>query len=80
MTVPVNSEAKIVIPKDDEMTEVTIKEGERVVWDNGRFVPGVEGIVNASAGTNQTSFLAPLRRTVVFDVGSGHYSFTLTGQ
>jgi alpha-L-rhamnosidase len=80
VTVPVNSEAKIVIPKDNEMTEVTISEGERVVWENGRFVPGAEGILNATTGTDQVSFLAPSRRAVIFEVGSGRYSFKLTGQ
>ena len=80
VTVPVNSEAKIVIPKDMEMTEVVVSEGEGVVWENGRFVPGAEGVLGASTGTDQTSFLAPSRQAIVFEVGSGHYSFKLTGQ
>jgi len=80
VTVPVNSEAKIVIPKEQEMTEVVVSEGDRVVWENGRFVPGAEGVLGARTGSDQTAFLAPSRETVVFDVGSGHYSFKLTGQ
>jgi alpha-L-rhamnosidase len=79
VAIPVNSEAKIVIPKDYEMTEVVIKEGDRVVWQNGGFVPGDEGILNATAGAKQNSFRGPVVGSVVFEVGSGHYSFELTG-
>jgi alpha-L-rhamnosidase len=78
--VPVNSEAKIVIPKDIEVTDVVVSEGDRVVWENGRFVPGADGVLAASIGSNQTSFLAPMRQAIVFEVGSGHYAFKLTGQ
>ena len=80
VTVPVNSEAKIVIPKDTEMTDVVVTEGDRVVWENDRYVPGAPGIVNASTGTEQVAFLGRARPGIIFEVGSGRYAFTLTGQ
>jgi alpha-L-rhamnosidase len=68
--IPVGSEAQIVVPKELEMTDVTIREGGRVVWDKGRFVPGDPGI---AAGTAEHDGFT-------FNVGSGHYMFHLTGQ
>ena len=68
--IPVGSEAKVVVPKDIEMTAVTIREGDHVVWENGHFVPGDPGVAAATA--EHDSF--------TFDVGSGHYSFRLAGQ
>ncbi len=70
VTVPVGSEARVVIPKDEEMTEVTIREGGRTIWEHGHFVPGDPGV---TAGTHQHNDYA-------FTVGSGHYIFTLTGE
>ena len=70
VTIPANSDAKIVVPEEQEMTTVTVREGGRVVWGNGKFVPGVPGITAATA-TSQA---------VEFSVGSGHYHFLLTGE
>jgi alpha-L-rhamnosidase len=69
VTIPVSSDAKIVIPKDIDMTDVTIREADRVVWEKGHYVPGAPGISGATAG----------REEFTFDVGSGRYSFKLTG-
>lgn len=71
VTIPVNSDAKIVIPKDEYMTEVTISEGGRIVFEKGRYVPGAAGLTGATAEKNGD---------VVFDVGSGSYSFKLAGK
>jgi alpha-L-rhamnosidase len=68
--IPVNADAKVFVPRDIYMTEVTIQEGDRVVWEKGHYVSGVAGIAGATAGPNG----------VTFDVGSGHYSFKLTGE
>jgi len=68
--IPVNSDAQVVLPHVDALTEVTVKEGERVIWEQGRFVPGTPGI---SAGKLEHG-------AYVFDVGSGHYEFRLSGQ
>lgn len=68
--VPVSSQAQVVVPKDDEMTEITVWESNRVVWQDGHFVPGVPGVIGATATRND----------IRFEVGSGHYSFRLAGQ
>ena len=70
VTIPVNSDAKVSVPKDIYMTEITIREGDRVVWEKGHYVPGAPGIAGATAA----------HQGVTFDVGSGHYLFNLTGQ
>ena len=67
--VPVNSDAQVVIPAESQMTDVVIREGDRVVWENGRYVSGDPGV---KAGTQQG-------RIFTFEVGSGTYSFRLTG-
>ena len=69
VTVPVNSDAQVVIPPEAQMTDVEIREGDRVVWENGRYVSGDPGI---KAATQEG-------KLVVFRVGSGNYSFRLTG-
>jgi alpha-L-rhamnosidase len=69
--IPVNSSAKIVVPKELEMTEVTVREGNNVVWEKAHFVPGTPGITAAEAEKNGD---------IVFEVGSGRYSFRLTGE
>ena len=70
IVVPVGSEADVVIPKDDEMTDVTLREGNQVVWEKGHFVPGASGITSATTRG----------RDLMFKAGSGRYSFRLTGQ
>ena len=69
--IPVNSDAKIVIPKDEYMTEVTIYEGDRVVFEKGHYVPGAAGITRGTAEKNGDT---------MFDLGSGSYSFKLVGR
>jgi alpha-L-rhamnosidase len=78
--VPVGSVARVVIPKDQEMTEVVVREGDRVVWEKGKYVPGVAGVTGASTGTEAGAFLAPIRDAIALEVGSGRYSFKLTGE
>ncbi len=71
VTIPVGSEAQVVIPKEEEMTEATLKitEGGKAVWQDNRFVAGDAGITGAQAAPNG----------VQFNVGSGHYTFVLNG-
>jgi alpha-L-rhamnosidase len=71
VTIPVNSDAKIVIPRENDMTEVTVTEGERVVFEKGQYVPGDAGLTGATAEKNGD---------IIFTAGSGSYSFKLTGQ
>lgn len=68
--VPVNSTASVSIPKDLEMTQATVREGDRTVWENNHFVEGTPGIRGAKYENGR----------VAFEVGSGHYAFRLTGQ
>jgi alpha-L-rhamnosidase len=69
VTIPVNSQARIVIPKEEEATELAVREGEQVVWEKGKYVPGVPGVTGASQERNGS---------IVLEVGSGRYSFKLT--
>ncbi len=68
--IPVNSTATVVIPKDIEMTEVQIFEGNRLVWGKDHFMSGTPGVENGKRENEN----------YVFDVGSGRYSFKLLGQ
>jgi alpha-L-rhamnosidase len=69
--VPAGSDAVVVVPKPQEMTNVTVREADRVVWENGKYVPGDAGIRKASAEADGR---------VTFEVSSGHYTFRLTGE
>ncbi len=68
--IPVNSAATVSIPRDVEMTGVVVREGDQVVWEKGQFVAGRPGISSAK----------DQRGRVIFEVGSGHYAFRLTGE
>jgi hypothetical protein len=69
VTIPVNSDAQVVMPAEEQMTDVVIREGDRVVWEKRHFVSGDPGLTGATQVGN----------TVIFQVGSGQYSFRLTG-
>jgi len=68
VSIPVNSQARVSVPKMG-LKDVTIVESGRLVWQDGEFVKGVSGI----AGGRE------IDDYVTFDVGSGAYSFTLSG-
>ena len=70
VTIPVNSDAEVVIPLNPEMTQITLSEDDRVIWQNGGYVPGDEG-VNAARQEGGN---------IVVSVGSGHYLFELIGK
>jgi alpha-L-rhamnosidase len=80
VTIPVNSEAQVVIPKDDEMGEVVVRESGRVVWDGNAFVSGTPGVISGTQGAEAVAFLGPERNGVAFEIGSGRYSFEMTGK
>jgi hypothetical protein len=67
--IPINSDAQVVMPAEEQMTEVVIREGDRVVWEKAHYVSGDPGLVGATRAG----------RAVIFQVGSGTYSFRLTG-
>ena len=68
VTIPVNSLAKVGVPKVG-LGSATVTEGGETVWKNGRLVRGVAGI---SGGSESDAY-------VTFEVGSGRYSFESCG-
>jgi alpha-L-rhamnosidase len=70
VTIPPNSDATIVVPEQEEMTTVSVREGDHTVWQDGKFVPGDPGITAAKAASH----------AIEFSVGSGYYHFLLTGE
>jgi alpha-L-rhamnosidase len=66
--IPVNSRAKISIPKAG-LVNVAVEEGGRLLWQQGAYRGGVAGI---TAGTEEAD-------CVTFDTGSGSYRFILRG-
>lgn len=68
VTLPFNSEAKVHIPKIG-LEKVIVKEGEKTIWENGSYVGGIAGI---TGGREDEDY-------VTFEVGSGSYSFKVSG-
>ncbi len=66
VTLPVNTEAKVSVPKF-ELDNVTIKESGKVVWESGSYIEGTAGITDARENEEY----------VTFSVGSGSYSFEI---
>jgi len=53
ITIPVNSEAKVSVPKLG-LKNVVVTESRNTVWKNGKFVKGVSGI---TAGTEMDDYV-----------------------
>jgi alpha-L-rhamnosidase len=69
VTLPVNSDGVVVIPQEVQMRgTIVVREGDEVVWQEGKYVPGKEGV----AGGQEVP------EGIEFKVGSGHYSFRPT--
>jgi len=67
--IPFNTEARVYIPKlNIKDKKFVIKEGEIEIFKDGKFLNKVEGIIN---GKEDNEY-------VIFDIGSGSYSFTLS--
>ncbi len=80
--VPVGSTATVSIPWEPEMTEFTVRESGRIVWEKGHFVEGTpevkaRGTTGVTPGVMTGSFKD---KRVIFEVGSGHYDFRLNGE
>ena len=69
VVIPVNSEAEISVPRAG-MTEVVVREGDQVVWEEGQYRPGVPGLAGAAEENN----------FITFQAGSGRYSFTVASR
>ncbi len=70
VTVPVGSDARVMVPRPQEMTGVVVEENGRAVWEDGKYVPGDPGITGAAAEED----------AIAFELGSGEYTFRLRGQ
>jgi alpha-L-rhamnosidase len=64
VTIPVNSRGSVSVPKMG-LKDVTVTEGDEIVWFDGGFVGGVPGIAGGSESPDY----------VTFEVGSGSYRF-----
>jgi alpha-L-rhamnosidase len=69
VTIPAGAGANVSVPTMG-LKSVAVAEGGKTVWKDGAYVAGVVGISGASQSADY----------VAFDVGSGSYSFRLTGQ
>lgn len=67
--VPMNSTAAVSIPKETQMIEITVREGDHIVWEKQHFAPRTPGVTGGKYEGKRASF----------EVGSGHYAFRLTG-
>jgi alpha-L-rhamnosidase len=68
--VPVGSDAHVTVPRPQELTDITVDESGKSVWEKGQYVPGAAGITGAAKDDDG----------IAFDLGSGEYSFRLKGQ
>jgi len=66
--IPPNAKASVHV-NELHLSNVTITEGSRTVWKEGKFQAGDPGVVSASEANNE----------VTFSVGSGEYHFVVTG-
>jgi alpha-L-rhamnosidase len=66
VTIPVNSNAEISVPKIG-LNNVKVNESGKTIYNNGRYIEGVPGI---TAATETDEY-------VIFNTGAGSYSFKL---
>ncbi len=64
VSIPVNSQAKVSIPKIG-LKDVTVKESGKIIFEDGLYVGDAPGITNGSESIQY----------ITFNVGSGPYSF-----
>ncbi len=60
--------ATVSVPKIG-LKDVTVAEGGEIVWRDGAYVSGIQGITGGSESAGY----------VTLEVGSGDYLFTMTG-
>lgn len=69
VVIPDGSDAVVMMPEEEEWTQVRVREGNHIVWENGHYVPGDPGISGAT----------PVDGAIRFEIGSGNYSFAVSG-
>ncbi len=67
--VPVGSEAEIILPKFN-LKNVVVKEGGKLFWSQKKLESAVAGILSVEESN----------RSIILKVGSGRYSFELSGE
>jgi len=67
VSIPVNSQAKVSVPKTG-LENIIVEEGGKTIWKDCAYVGGVVGITDGSESADY----------VTFDVGSGSYAFKLS--
>lgn len=67
VTLPVNTQAKVSLPRMG-LGSVIIKESGKIIWKDSSYIEGVSGI---SAGSEEDEY-------VIFNIGSGSYSFEIS--
>ncbi|GAH39280.1 unnamed protein product [marine sediment metagenome] len=67
VTLPVNTQAKVSVPKM-KLANVTIKESGKTVWKNSSYLESAAGITDGSENDEY----------VTFKVGSASYSFKIS--
>jgi len=69
ITIPPNTDATVNIPKMN-IRNPLVKEKGKIVWMEGKYVPGDKGISNATQEGNY----------IIISIGSGDYEFILSGK
>jgi alpha-L-rhamnosidase len=69
VSVPANATATVVLPVF-EFENVLVQEGGVGIWEDGRYLGGVPGILDVQGGVEQVSVR----------VGSGDYRFRVSGR
>jgi alpha-L-rhamnosidase len=67
--VPVGSEAEIILPKFN-LKNIVVKESGKILWAQKKLEPGIPGIMNVTESA----------QAVILKIGSGRYSFELSGE
>jgi hypothetical protein len=69
---PVGTSAQLAVPLLGAvgLGNITVNEGDAVVWSGGRFVSGVPGVLGAEPSAESSS------PAIVFTLASGKYSFS----
>ena len=50
VTIPPGADATVLVPTETQMTEIEIREGDHVVWQNGNYVAGDPGVTVRESG------------------------------
>jgi alpha-L-rhamnosidase len=69
VTVPVGSEAEVILPKFN-LKSVVVKDSGKTLWAQKKLEPGIPGILNVTESA----------QAVILKIGSGRYSFELSGE